>query len=145
MFVPNFIALKSNGLPCRELTHTHSPLFLVDNSTVAAILGIVPNACLGSASLEALESLVLKIREASRKIKPSLCQTIKDGQLLRSGALGVYSGTPGWVGRCHFFRTLTTGKLTSPNPTRGTRIDPLELGELFNAVEPSELCDLLYS
>ncbi|GBL89202.1 hypothetical protein AVEN_255307-1 [Araneus ventricosus] len=35
----------------------------------------------------------------------------------------VYSGTPGWVGRCYFFRTLTTGKVTSPTPTRGTRID----------------------
>ncbi|GBN13299.1 hypothetical protein AVEN_159161-1 [Araneus ventricosus] len=39
--------------------------------------------------------------------------------------LGVYSGTPGWVGRRHFFRTLTTGKVPPPNPTGGTRIDPL--------------------
>ncbi|GBM52132.1 hypothetical protein AVEN_189321-1 [Araneus ventricosus] len=30
------------------------------------------------------------------------------------------------VGRRHFFRTLTTGKVTSPNPTGGTRIDPLD-------------------
>ncbi|GBL74667.1 hypothetical protein AVEN_243558-1 [Araneus ventricosus] len=42
-------------------------------------------------------------------------------QLLR-----VYSGTPGWVGRRHFFRTLTTGKVRSPNPTGGTRIDLLD-------------------
>ncbi|GBN97249.1 hypothetical protein AVEN_236687-1 [Araneus ventricosus] len=41
--------------------------------------------------------------------------------------LRVYSGTPGWVERRHFFRTLTTGKVTSPNPTGGTRIDPLVL------------------
>ncbi|GBN60028.1 hypothetical protein AVEN_29677-1 [Araneus ventricosus] len=42
------------------------------------------------------------------------------------GLLRVYSGTPGWVGRRHFFRTLTTGKVTSPNPTGGTRIDHLD-------------------
>ncbi|GBO39474.1 hypothetical protein AVEN_219661-1, partial [Araneus ventricosus] len=39
--------------------------------------------------------------------------------------LRVYSGTSGWVGRRHFFRTLTTGKVTSPNPTGGTRIDSI--------------------
>ncbi|GBL75478.1 hypothetical protein AVEN_194653-1 [Araneus ventricosus] len=39
----------------------------------------------------------------------------------------VYSGTPGWVGRRHFFRTLTTGKVTSPNPTGGSRIDPNDM------------------
>ncbi|GBM23996.1 hypothetical protein AVEN_274410-1 [Araneus ventricosus] len=39
--------------------------------------------------------------------------------------LRVYSGTPGWIGRRHFFCTLTTGKVTSPNPTGGTRIDLL--------------------
>ncbi|GBM36192.1 hypothetical protein AVEN_97563-1 [Araneus ventricosus] len=27
----------------------------------------------------------------------------------------------------HFLRTLTTGKVTSPNPTGGTRIDPKSL------------------
>ncbi|GBN63731.1 hypothetical protein AVEN_12984-1 [Araneus ventricosus] len=37
--------------------------------------------------------------------------------------LRVYSGTPCWVGRRHFFRTFTTGKVTSTNPTGGTRID----------------------
>ncbi|GBM07902.1 hypothetical protein AVEN_96515-1 [Araneus ventricosus] len=38
--------------------------------------------------------------------------------VLQSNAeMGVYSGTPGWVG----FRTLTT----KPNPTGVTRIDPL--------------------
>ncbi|GBN00031.1 hypothetical protein AVEN_249267-1 [Araneus ventricosus] len=31
---------------------------------------------------------------------------------------------PRWGGRRHFFRTLTTRKVTSPNPTGGTRIDP---------------------
>ncbi|GBM63023.1 hypothetical protein AVEN_143453-1 [Araneus ventricosus] len=36
--------------------------------------------------------------------------------------LGVYSGTPGWVG----FRTLTTETMSTPNPTGGTRVDPLE-------------------
>ncbi|GBL86599.1 hypothetical protein AVEN_194849-1 [Araneus ventricosus] len=35
--------------------------------------------------------------------------------------LGVYSGTPGWVGSWGGFRTLTT----EPTPTGGTRIDPL--------------------
>ncbi|GBM64497.1 hypothetical protein AVEN_123693-1 [Araneus ventricosus] len=42
--------------------------------------------------------------------------------------LGVYSGTPGWVGRRHFSRPSTTEKVTSPNPTASTRIDPLGLG-----------------
>ncbi|GBO32005.1 hypothetical protein AVEN_2864-1 [Araneus ventricosus] len=50
----------------------------------------------------------------------------------KSSELGVYSGTPGWVGRRHFFRTLTTGKVTllpmlSKYSARagGTRIEPL--------------------
>ncbi|GBN21096.1 hypothetical protein AVEN_80599-1 [Araneus ventricosus] len=41
---------------------------------------------------------------------------------LTSTDLRVYSGTPGWVGRRHFFRTLTM----EPNSNWGTRIDPLE-------------------
>ncbi|GBM13110.1 hypothetical protein AVEN_233350-1 [Araneus ventricosus] len=47
------------------------------------------------------------------------------GRKVQPEDLRVYSGTPGWVGRRHFFRWLTTGKVTSPNPTGGTRIDPM--------------------
>ncbi|GBM67639.1 hypothetical protein AVEN_81141-1 [Araneus ventricosus] len=46
----------------------------------------------------------------------------------------VYSGTPGWVGRRYFFSTLTTGKVTSPNPTGGTRIDPFVFRSLYQYV-----------
>ncbi|GBN89850.1 hypothetical protein AVEN_125585-1 [Araneus ventricosus] len=41
--------------------------------------------------------------------------------------LGVYSGTPGWVR----FSTLTTEPNPTPNPTGGTRIDPLMIGVAF--------------
>ncbi|GBN02078.1 hypothetical protein AVEN_243879-1 [Araneus ventricosus] len=52
-------------------------------------------------------------------LKPELGRTN-----LLSTHVRVYSGTPSWVGRLHFFRTLTMGKVTSPNPTGDTRIDP---------------------
>ncbi|GBM75668.1 Retrovirus-related Pol polyprotein from transposon opus [Araneus ventricosus] len=42
----------------------------------------------------------------------------------QSADTGVYSGTPDWVGRRHIFRTLTAGKVTSPNPTGGHRNSP---------------------
>ncbi|GBM71313.1 hypothetical protein AVEN_156606-1 [Araneus ventricosus] len=50
--------------------------------------------------------------------------------------LRVYSGTPGWGGRRHLSRCLIVEKVTSPNPTRGTRIDPFEdwMGEASSAV-----------
>ncbi|GBN54109.1 hypothetical protein AVEN_85985-1 [Araneus ventricosus] len=48
---------------------------------------------------------------------PNFRATAKGGRLATTNDIGVYSGTPGWVG----FRTLTT----EPNPNRGTRIGPL--------------------
>ncbi|GBN40454.1 hypothetical protein AVEN_88046-1 [Araneus ventricosus] len=51
----------------------------------------------------------------------------------------VYSGTPRWVGRRHFFRTLTTGKVTSPNLTGSTRIDPYAKWDL---IEDSDCLNL---
>ncbi|GBM84058.1 Tigger transposable element-derived protein 6 [Araneus ventricosus] len=59
-----------------------------------------------------------------------------DNELQTCGTMtdkGVYSGTPGWVGRRHFFRKLTKGKVMSPNPTGGTRIDPKEIVTNINA------------
>ncbi|GBM95153.1 hypothetical protein AVEN_17586-1 [Araneus ventricosus] len=56
------------------------------------------------------------------------------------GILGMYSGSPGWGGRRHFFRMLTTGKVTSPNPTGGTRIDPFERVRL-SFLRRCELCN----
>ncbi|GBL92513.1 hypothetical protein AVEN_174771-1 [Araneus ventricosus] len=46
---------------------------------------------------------------------------IKNKAAIQKVLLGIYSGTPGWVG----FRTLTTEPNRTPNPTGGTRIDPL--------------------
>ncbi|GBM94026.1 hypothetical protein AVEN_177910-1 [Araneus ventricosus] len=43
--------------------------------------------------------------------------------------LGVYSGTPGWVGFC----TLTTEPNPTHNPIRGTRIDPLVSGRKWHS------------
>ncbi|GBN89212.1 hypothetical protein AVEN_72584-1 [Araneus ventricosus] len=56
---------------------------------------------------------------------PNFPPTPTGGRLATTYDFRVHSGTPGWVGRCYFFRTLTTEKVTSPNPTGGTRIDPL--------------------
>ncbi|GBM20125.1 hypothetical protein AVEN_81102-1 [Araneus ventricosus] len=51
--------------------------------------------------------------------------------------LGVYSGTPGWVG----FRPLTT----ELNPTGGTRIDPLNDGLVFTSVRHENSARLVVS
>ncbi|GBL80898.1 hypothetical protein AVEN_26313-1 [Araneus ventricosus] len=45
----------------------------------------------------------------------------------RVGDFGVYSGTPGWGGRRHFFRSLKTGKSNFSQPNRGYQNGPLQL------------------
>ncbi|GBL79635.1 hypothetical protein AVEN_18188-1 [Araneus ventricosus] len=65
----------------------------------------------------------------------AICQAIDDLSVPNSNILRVYSGTLGWVGRRHFFRTLTTGKVTSPDPTGVTRIDPLILTDSFSVLQ----------
>ncbi|GBL86707.1 hypothetical protein AVEN_170757-1, partial [Araneus ventricosus] len=56
---------------------------------------------------------------------PNFHATPTAGPLANTYDLRVYAGDPGWVERRHFFRTLTAGKVTSPNPAGGTRMDPL--------------------
>ncbi|GBN37240.1 hypothetical protein AVEN_211500-1 [Araneus ventricosus] len=62
-----------------------------------------------------------QLRQQTKKIRNT--REIKVGKIVIP-TQRVYSATPGWVKRSHFFRTLTTGKVTSSNPTGGTRIDP---------------------
>ncbi|GBN24970.1 hypothetical protein AVEN_245948-1 [Araneus ventricosus] len=63
--------------------------------------------------------------QQSRSTNLQDCNKFDTARVQDWNKLGIYSGIPSWNGRSHFFHTLTTGKVTSPNPTGDTRIDTL--------------------
>ncbi|GBM34628.1 hypothetical protein AVEN_171136-1, partial [Araneus ventricosus] len=76
-----------------------------------------PTGCTRIAPISDLESAILRFQRHDSITMPSQSP---DNRYDRP-----YSGTPDWVRRRHFFRTLTKGKMKSTNSSGGKRIDPI--------------------